>query len=1656
MRSLWARPGLAALALSAAGCGIGLVGTVAGVDAATGVIGVVGDDDPHRRGGPLRVATGSLPVGELGTAYSAGLVAAGGSPPARWTLVGGALPPGLALDGATGVIAGTPAATGAYALAVEVEDSQGQRAGRALSLPVVPPLAVATGALPRAVRGVAYEATLVPAGGLAPYRWTLAAGSFPAGLGPLAEDGRIAGTPSAAGAGSVQVRVTDARGKAASGTFTLEVKERLAIGTAALQDAVEGAPYSQVLAAVDALQPLRWSLAAGPTGVVDFPGGLTLNGASGAISGTPAAGSVGTYTFTVRAEDGAADRDERPFALAVRAPLAVSTSALPDAVNGRPYAATLTATGGVPPLAWTLATGTLPAGISLLPTGQITGTPSASAGDHALGLRVTDSYAGEALAPRTATRALGLALLDPVRILTASLPEAEVGLAYSRPLAASGGRPPLAFSLASGSLPSGLVLDGNGTLSGTPDRTGVFAFTATATDASAPPLAASAALQVETLPRVALATTSLPNGARGVAYLATLAATGGRAPHAWSLTGGTTLPAGLALDAAGGTISGTPTAAASVTVDLAVTDSLGAQAQRAGLGLAVKADLAVATTALTAGRRGEAYAATLAASGGTAPFAWSVAGGGLPPGLALGSGGSVTGTPTTTGDFSVTVRVEDSQSPVLSDSQALVLRVVDPLEVLTTALADAEVGVAHAQPTSARGGVTPLTWTVSAGALPAGLQLDVSSGQVYGTPTAALVAGFTLRATDAEGRVASQAVSLRVHEALAVATSALPGGEGGSPYSSTLAASGGLAPYTWALASGALPAGVTLGGGGTISGVPAAAGAFAPGFRVTDALPIAANAAAGSATRQLALQVRPPIATGRDADLVVGQRDVGGGEVLARGLLEPRGVSYDAAGQRLYVADTEHHRVVIYTGYDAASPPADPAPTAVIGQADLVSGLPDRGGTSPTASTLDSPSAVQVEPAADRLLVADTGNHRVLVYSGLAAQVNAFLASGTAIAATSVIGQPGFTQDSPSFGPSLATDLGTLNDPTGLHHDGARLLVADRGNHRVLIYEGLAAKLAAGPRVLADTVLGQATASGNQANRGLAAPGADTLAAPRGVHSDGTRLYVADSFNSRVLAWAAVPVPGAHGTAATLVVGEPDFATAPAAPQPSATQLGLPTGVLATGGRLVVTDRIFNRVLVYDGIAADVAAAPGVQNPTPEVVLGQSDLALAGINRDLPRPAATTLNDPFSASTDGTRLFVADRQNHRVLVYPTLPAAGAHGPAAQGLLGQAAFDLGDPGGHGTSQPTDVVVVGARLAVADHRNNRVLLYDPVPGGTDPRPTAVLGQANLVNAEPNGPAGLASDRTLSGPAGLATDGTRLYVADAGNHRVLIYDSAATLATGAAADRALGQQDLASGFPNGDATGAGGQPFDNTLRAPTAVATDGTRLYVADTDNHRVLVFGSSPAVSNASADAQIGQNPSGAARGFNLRLPNQGAASPGAATLSFPSGLLADGPRDRLLVADAGNHRVLVYEGIAAKVAAFAAAGTRIAADRVLGQVDFASNLANRGGAASAGSLNLAIPPPPLPQALLPVDLAFDGTRLAVSDPSNHRVLVWDAFPVANGQPADRVLGQGSLAASLANRGGPVGAGTLFAPLGLAMDATTLFVADTGASRVLGFR
>jgi uncharacterized protein (TIGR03437 family) len=614
------------------------------------------------------------------------------------------------------------------------------------------------------------------------------------------------------------------------------------------------------------------------------------------------------------------------------------------------------------------------------------------------------------------------------------------------------------------------------------------------------------------------------------------------------------------------------------------------------------------------------------------------------------------------------------------------------------------------------------------------------------------------------------------------------------------------------------------------------------------------------------------------------------------------------------------------------------------------------------------------------------------------------------------------------------------------------LYVADTGNHRVLAWRDAATARNGAP---ADLVIGQV----NRTTAIPQGPGigrASGLSSPTAVVVDATgNLWVHDSGNNRILRYPKPFASADEVPAPDMVIGQTSFGTRDAnAGGRSAKTLASNTGSPATAklafdpqGNLWTTDPYNHRALRYP-VAALTAGRNG---PDADLVLGQIDFseAKAAPGSIEGRQNRVNFNLPSGLGIDSRgRVFVGDGLS-RVLVFAPPLSSGQTAARIMGLyfVPENSPPLSAPNEYLIGQPEGIFFVGDSPVVVDRQLHRALRFDPVEQwpaeGTQISPPArgIIGQAAATESRPNRGLPEPTGASLASPSSGTVGAGYMFIADAGNHRVLALPNQGQAGI---ADRVLGQDSLSLNSANliegkemalylglGGLGGQGGAFTDGAGIALDRRSTP-PHLYVADTYNNRILGWRDARRVKQGDrADIVIGQT------SFQRALTN----SPFNSTenvnetgLALPAALAVD-TQGNLYVADAGNGRVLRF---AAPFDRPAPEDNRYAANLVLGQTSFFTH------ATDATTRIMG----------RPFGLAFTAEgHLAVSDAVHHRILLFRkpaGGDFSNGQAADRVIGQTDFLTG--SRG--TGPNRLFSPRHIATDTDDrLYVADAGNNRVL---
>jgi hypothetical protein len=785
---------------------------------------------------------------QVGVQISGQVQATGGTGSYTYSIIGN-LPPGLTLNPATGVISGTPTAYGTYSWGVSVTDDQNHTASSgatSCTLVVAPaPISVQCASMLNAQAGTPITGQIQATGGT--YTYSII-GSQPPGLTLDASTGIISGTPTTFGTYSWGVKVTDSQSNTAStaaSACTLVVAPKpISVQCVSMSNAQVGTPISGQIAATGGTGSYTYAI----IGVL--PPGLTLNTSTGIISGTPT--SYGTFSWGVKVTDSqnnTASTSATACTLTV-APKTLSVICAPSMTGqvGQPYSSSVTAAGGTGGYTFSVASGALPTGLTLdANTGLISGTPTAY-GAFSYTIQVKDSSGATAT-----TGATNCTITISPRLLTVTCAPATtgtLGTMYNSAVVTSGGTGGYTFSLSSGALPAGVTLiPSTGVLSGTPTAYGTFSYTIKGKDSSgatATTGSTSCTLVIPPPPAPPITlncgTCSAGRGTVGVNYSALLSVSGGLGPFSFSLVSGSSLPPGLTLNASTGLISGTPSAGGNYIFTVQVTDSTG-QSDTAACTVYIAVppvNLDCGTCGTGRATVGTAFLSNLRVTGGTGTYKFDIVQGSLPPALALNPDtGAITGTPTTPGTYSFTSRVTDSKGAV--DTAYCTLTVVGSPVDLQCGIcggARATIGVSFNEHLVVNGGTAPFTFSIVQSQLPAGLSLNSSTGAVSGTPTTAGTYTITFKVVEANGNSDTVTCTITVAGApvnLECGVCGTNSAKVGSPYSATLAVSGGKAPFTYSISSGSLPAGLTLNSSiGVISGTPTTAGSYTFTAKLTD------------------------------------------------------------------------------------------------------------------------------------------------------------------------------------------------------------------------------------------------------------------------------------------------------------------------------------------------------------------------------------------------------------------------------------------------------------------------------------------------------------------------------------------------------------------------------------------------------------------------------------------------------------------------------------------------------------------------------------------------------------------------------------------------------------------------------------------------------
>jgi len=476
-------------------------------------------------------------------------------------------------------------------------------------------------------------------------------------------------------------------GGGSSSKITPVISVSLAPATQKNIDVAQTLNFTATVTNDSSSQGVSWAMSG--TNCTGSACGTFTKGTSTGVTYTAPAAVSANMTVAIQATSVADSTKASSVSVVISPEPTVKTTSASTGTIGTAYSMTLQAGGGAGTLTWSLASGSLPAGLTLSPSGKISGTPT-TAGTQTFTVKVTDTSSGnEGTCSETQQLSITIGLPAVTVSLTPSQ-QTNIDQGQTLPFTATINNDPANKGVTWAV--SGTTCTGNacGTFTSSAAFTTTYNapatvsanMTVTVQAFSVADTTKSAATEIVISPAPKITTTTLPNGASGTAYPATtLQATGGAGALTWGLASGSTLPAGLALSSAG-VISGTPTAPGTTSFTVKVTDASQGQpgpvtaTQLLSLTIAA-APLAITTTSLPESTEGTNYSQAVQASGGTSPYKWTVSTGStLPAWLSLSTSGTLSGTPTDTGSFPFSLTVTDSGTPTpQTKSQSFTLTV---------------------------------------------------------------------------------------------------------------------------------------------------------------------------------------------------------------------------------------------------------------------------------------------------------------------------------------------------------------------------------------------------------------------------------------------------------------------------------------------------------------------------------------------------------------------------------------------------------------------------------------------------------------------------------------------------------------------------------------------------------------------------------------------------------------------------------------------------------------------------------------------------------------------------------------------------------------------------------------------------------------------
>jgi hypothetical protein len=674
----------------------------------------------------LTITTQSLPRGTKNQDYFENILATGGTPPYTFTLNSGSLPTNLVLS-KTGKLTGQPTKTGTYQASIQVVDSENRIRDKSFTIQIVDPLIIQTNRLNDGIINTQYNQDLSASGGYGDYLWTIYSGTLPPNLSIDNQTQKLTGNPNQSAYKTIILSVKDTDGRIAYKDLILHIVRPLTIPMSTLPNALKNDLYSEAI-------PIQGGIGSFTYSCEGLPPDLTIDPTTGIISGKSIIG--GTNNVEIQVTDSTWPNNQNismRTSIKTTSMLTILTNAvLPKTRQGEPVSIDPLRVSGVSSVyEWSCVKGYLPAGIQLDETnGRLSGTPI-GAGTRLFTLKVKDDQ------NQTAEKEFVWHITDSLKIITQQVPNAAENIDYNFVLEAAGGIPPYEWRLKTGELPMGLLVNKTGSLYGKPQSRQTRSFTIEVNDSDVPAQKTVKTFAIEVLiDDLYIYTPDIPYARINQAYIATIKAMLGQPPYTWRQTG--QLPPGLTLQTLSDTfkLEGTPTMSGNYQFMIHVQDSSTPSTEVSKrYDMTIYDSLTIQTTLLKSAQLDDDYSDSIQVSGGIAPYIWRIIENTLPKGLILdASTGGISGTIKDSNAISSEffVQVEDSGMPAQQVEQRLIVYVGNDLLIVTEVIQQARQFDLFSAQLQGVGGILPYSWQLSSGKLPKCIQLNPSTGKLYG------------------------------------------------------------------------------------------------------------------------------------------------------------------------------------------------------------------------------------------------------------------------------------------------------------------------------------------------------------------------------------------------------------------------------------------------------------------------------------------------------------------------------------------------------------------------------------------------------------------------------------------------------------------------------------------------------------------------------------------------------------------------------------------------------------------------------------------------------------------------------------------------------------------------------------------------------------